>query len=269
MAAPRTFFLFGLAVVGCAVDFHVGARPPDEAPDASTSDASANDASTAEAGADAGIPTWCDGVVAEFCADFEKGEVGTGWDSQLTNGGVVEIDPNRGRESARSAAFRLPYGSESASLVKILPGPWRPTAVEFDAFVASADAGDTPTVALMHVGLDSDVSNPNAGKAFFLAYVTSTGVTLRVLSPDVHEMSSTKPFPLDHWVRVAFEVDWEKKSASIALDGEPFVTYDAFPSALPPFGTTFETRVRLGAFLFDPPRPALKVNHDNVTVVRR
>lgn len=247
---------------GCSVDFNVGARAADVGPDASSN----ADGGTDAASTDGGVDGWCKGKVAEFCADFETGDVASGWDNQITVGGKVELDPTRGFESARSAVFLIQSGAESATLVKKLPGPWRPTTVELATFVASPTSDNA--IALLQLTLSSDVTETTATSPSFLLLVSREGTTLLVRTPDPHPRASTKPFPFDRWVHVTFTVDWDKKSAAFALDGEPVVTYDDFPWTVPS-GSLFETQLRLGAVVVPSPTAAPTVNHDDVLVVRR
>lgn len=212
-------------------------------------------AADAEAGTEAG-PSFCSTQTQTFCADFESGELLTGWTKKTADTiGALALSDTRSLSPRRSLFAMLPRRNQGeppsrVTLDKLFEGPFKRVVVEFDVYLEGAEwlVGDINSAM---VGIEFFSSLP--GNAVFLS-----------IGKEYANLNDTfgVALPNDRWVHGKIDVDQPAGKVVAKVGMQPY----AFAFTPKPAGATPAISISVGINGFNAPVPRFAAYYDNVTV---
>jgi hypothetical protein len=255
-------------------DAHVDPRPADgqaedgalpDAPPGST-DAASGDGSPDSTVHDSGPPGWCDGVMATFCADFDRARLVTdGWTSSDLTAGATLAFNSLASSPPRSLRSKIPAGTGVNTAISVvrksLFSTLGRTVLEFDCNVSSiaTTSGDwvLQVARMSRNGTDDAVGIYAQSSGKWAVMFGTAGI------PVVYEVVPPK---YGRFVRVSLDVLWSPTagSAHLAFDGVSVLAKDGIITALA--AATKTIQFALGLADAAGSTPPSDVSFDNVTL---
>lgn len=211
--------------------------------------------SDAEAGADAG-PPFCSTQPHAFCADFENGDLLTGWTKKQTDPiGALALSDIRSRSPRRSLFAMLPRRDQAeppsrVTLDKFFEGPFKRVVVELDVYLEGTE---------WHVG---DINSALVGIEFFSS-LPGDAVFLSI-GKEYANLNDTYgvALPNDQWVHVKIDVDQPAGKVVAKVGMQPYSIVFTPKAA----GAKPAISISVGINGFNAPVPRFAAYYDNVTV---
>jgi hypothetical protein len=219
---------------------------------------------------EAGNATFCTGVDAAFCSDFDEGVLGLGWSAAIAAStlGTLALDDGVWQSKPASLHSSLPKLTVDAGpdneefLQEDLATPWREVTLDFDFYAEQPSGGQGLT--LVELTFQGDAS---LGVAIELS--GSTTELRLVCMQTVSYMSwkyATYPFTPNKWIHAQFDIvpSTTHGSATMTFDEALYASwtnlqFDADPKAN-------DLRLELGLAQYGAYTPADDVHFDNVVI---
>ncbi len=244
-----------LALVGCLfypdIGDLAGASSDGGVTEGAASDGPAPDAPAPDAG------RFCAGSTHAFCADFDQGAVGDGWDGTQIDLGSIATSNAQSVSAPSSALAVMPRRASSAPYANALlrkqyPG-FAHVVVDLDAYIVAPawQAGDVNS-GMFTISYHSSTVNEGVAVSVGDGYTT-------VGNPGAD--SNGAALPTDRWIHLHFDVD-PTKSMVATIDGKPFNS--TWPALAP--GSAPQTVVTIGVNGYNQPAPEYRIYYDNLTI---